>query len=268
MASEHSIDEFTLLCGRCGYVIEGLPGDGACPECGKPISESLPEARVGSPWQQGARQSSWVRTASALVRRPRETFDRVRIERVRSDELLLRSLLLAAIIMAAAAGLTTFASMATLGSSARGPRAELWWVGSALFAVFLMVTGTVGALTLLAVLTVVEQAGIRVYGRTRKWRITPDVAFVICSHAAIGWTIGALGMLIGVLGEWAYRQFFGGSGLVTRFLSIPAGFLFAMLCFEILVFIGMRRCKFANRPRPTPSTTPNNPPTDPPMTAA
>lgn len=39
------IDEFTLLCERCGYVVEGLPTEEVCPECAKPIAESLPQRR-------------------------------------------------------------------------------------------------------------------------------------------------------------------------------------------------------------------------------
>ncbi|MEZ6318065.1 MAG: hypothetical protein R3B49_04810 [Phycisphaerales bacterium] len=51
-------DEYTVLCERCGYVVEGLDPAGACPECGKPIAESLPERRVGTPWQR-ARSAWW-----------------------------------------------------------------------------------------------------------------------------------------------------------------------------------------------------------------
>jgi hypothetical protein len=50
-----------LLCEECGYEIGGLAREGACPECGGPIENSLPERRHGSPWQQ--RRSLW-----ALVR--------------------------------------------------------------------------------------------------------------------------------------------------------------------------------------------------------
>ena len=35
-------DEYTLLCERCGYIIEGLPTDNPCPECNRPIALSLP----------------------------------------------------------------------------------------------------------------------------------------------------------------------------------------------------------------------------------
>jgi hypothetical protein len=40
------ITEATLLCERCGYVLEGLDERGACPECGQPIAESLPSRRT------------------------------------------------------------------------------------------------------------------------------------------------------------------------------------------------------------------------------
>ena len=33
-------DEYTLLCEKCGYVIEGLDTNGNCPECGTKLIES------------------------------------------------------------------------------------------------------------------------------------------------------------------------------------------------------------------------------------
>ena len=35
----------TPRCERCGYTITGLPRSTACPECGRPVAESLPENR-------------------------------------------------------------------------------------------------------------------------------------------------------------------------------------------------------------------------------
>ena len=39
-------------------MIEGLDTQGHCPECGKPIAESLPERRIGTPWQQSPVQEA------------------------------------------------------------------------------------------------------------------------------------------------------------------------------------------------------------------
>jgi len=39
-------------CPESGHMLEALPNEPNCPECGKPISESLPERRAGTPWQR------------------------------------------------------------------------------------------------------------------------------------------------------------------------------------------------------------------------
>ena len=66
-------DEFEVLCERCGYVVEGLQASGNCPECGLVVEESLPEARPGSPWQQGPSVRSWLLTVWRVCLQPRRT---------------------------------------------------------------------------------------------------------------------------------------------------------------------------------------------------
>lgn len=72
-------DEYTLLCEKCGYVVEGLDIAGVCPECGKPIEESLPERRVGTPWQQEPGVKSLVRTWWMTLRHPKRTLDVIQV---------------------------------------------------------------------------------------------------------------------------------------------------------------------------------------------
>lgn len=57
------VKQFDLLCENCGYVLSGLDRDGACPECGRPIAQSLPSARTlvfggdtGTTWGQFVRR--------------------------------------------------------------------------------------------------------------------------------------------------------------------------------------------------------------------
>jgi hypothetical protein len=43
-----------LLCEGCGYILNGLPDDNRCPECGKPVAESSTDnARVPPAWERG-----------------------------------------------------------------------------------------------------------------------------------------------------------------------------------------------------------------------
>jgi hypothetical protein len=65
-------EEAQLLCEGCGYIVSGLPTDSRCPECAKPIAESLPELRVRPAWEQdegNAPERFWT-TTWAILRHP------------------------------------------------------------------------------------------------------------------------------------------------------------------------------------------------------
>src|SRR5436309_6100011 len=46
--------EHDILCEGCGYTLNGLPEGGRCPECGKPIAESVGHPRVPPAWERRA----------------------------------------------------------------------------------------------------------------------------------------------------------------------------------------------------------------------
>jgi hypothetical protein len=46
--------ETDLLCENCGYVLNGLPPDSRCPECGRPVADSDPALRGPTAWEQTA----------------------------------------------------------------------------------------------------------------------------------------------------------------------------------------------------------------------
>ena len=66
--------ETDLLCEGCGYVLNGLPADGRCPECGKPMAESSPLRRSVPAWEapQSAisRLISFFSTSAAVLFHP------------------------------------------------------------------------------------------------------------------------------------------------------------------------------------------------------
>src|SRR5437762_3263188 len=64
--------ETDLLCEGCGYTLNGLPDDSNCPECGKPIIESLRGRREVPAWERAGGRSIWnfLVTSAEVTFRP------------------------------------------------------------------------------------------------------------------------------------------------------------------------------------------------------
>ncbi|HEY2587004.1 MAG TPA: hypothetical protein VGI81_14760 [Tepidisphaeraceae bacterium] len=72
-AAIHVPAETDWLCEGCGYVLNGLPPGGNCPECGKPTGESSPELRQLPAWERP--EAGWwpmrfIATSAAVIFRP------------------------------------------------------------------------------------------------------------------------------------------------------------------------------------------------------
>lgn len=250
------IDEYTLLCERCGYVIEGLPKEGECPECGKPIAESLPERRVGTPWQQNPTAESLVATWWMSLRHPKRTLDVMMIDRTSTRALQRRSLSIVIL-----PGPMLFLMLVVGGHT---------WL-PAWFMVLVSVALPVGMYLLFAMLTNIESSGLQLLGRTRSARMTKEVSQAVTAHGATGWVLMTIGLstsfIIGIIaaafgvrpiphgeGEFAYYAF--GMNYLGDVLLHLAGYLFLAAClagflfFEWFAWLGLRRCKYANRTRP------------------
>jgi hypothetical protein len=62
-----------LLCSACGYVLDGIDQTGMCPECGKPISDSIGTDRIPPAWEatdSNNRFTAFIRTSSQIIFRP------------------------------------------------------------------------------------------------------------------------------------------------------------------------------------------------------
>jgi hypothetical protein len=241
--------ESDLLCETCGYVIQGLPLEGNCPECGVPIERSLPANRDGSAWQRRPSIGTWISTNYSMLRRPVQVFEQLRVDGLHRWSLLLINVFVAATL------LSLPWTGVLIGDPARAARTAPAWIRSLIFARSLSAQ-VLAVAAALFVLTAIEAAGIRFFGTRRGWRITRNVAWQVCTHASVGWIVAAVLTLLALI-VWLNISYFGLASWLERkgtwgtviFAAVPAsGFLAGLLVFESLVYLGMRRCRFANAP--------------------
>lgn len=253
-------DEFELLCERCGYSIEGLPASTNCPECAEPVAASLPESRPGSAWQRSRGAAAWGRTVLDLLRRPGRTIRSVRIEAERSARFRRVNVLLAAAILTVVPALT-YAVQTVRHQAPYSVRDLTWpWAESALrwagLAIVLLVWWA-GLTLALSLMTSVETWGIRTFGRVHGKRITRTVARTITAHATAGWVAAAvfvsggfaLGMLLYEVTNHRNVEPFRGVMMLSPIWMPTILGLIGLLAFESIVYLGVLRCKFANRER-------------------
>lgn len=224
------INEYTLLCEDCGYVIEGMAQEDRCPECGTRVVESLPERRSLIPGKRD------------IIRHPFRSFDRVTIED--PDSAGRRTAVRCLIAGSLVAGAFVIGWLPWWFVEMDLPRA----VYSALIATLTAVFASALLWVVLLLLTWIEMRGLRFIGARHGYRTTKAVAETVCSHASVGWVIGGAIWFLGwiAVGAGVLVDFFVPLGLLIGVVGLIAG----LLIFEGLAYIGMRRCKFANRARP------------------
>lgn len=249
--------EFDLLCEACGYLLEGLGADGACPECGRAIAESLPERRQGTPAQRSASPWALGRTvwlAVRSVRSPRVLWDAARVGDAVDGRICAMLLITASLFVAAHAAILRVPEViwGDWVFSTQSERALSVVVG-----VILVPTLLAGAMIMLGVLTWVEKTGIRMFGRMHGRRITPAVAMTIVAHASAGWLVGAAlltpAWLVGRgLAATADHVAMLRWQLVYMLpVILPAlAALLGLLLFEVITWQGVMRLRYANRERP------------------
>lgn len=208
------------------------------------MAESWPERRPGSLVQRRPGVAgAWFWSNLEVVLRPRRVFRRARIDPRSSAR-----------FFAINVGVVAAANVIGYSVAAR----RMW-----LDATLVLLVGIAGGLILL---TWMETLGLRLMARaqSRRWRVTPDVAWTVAHHASVGWLLGGVlmlcvwvtdpaGRLLDV--EWFNTMLYRRLGRTASDLYVPMRLvqvcvppLLGLLAFETLAFIGVRRCRFANAP--------------------
>jgi len=245
---ENRRDPDALLCESCGYALGGLDPASACPECGRAIATSLPDRRPGPAYLDRPSLRSWLVYARGALVGGAADRARLRIDGPAARRLLTTNVRLAA--TAPSLGVLTWLIARLLTQ----PTREL--AGDPVFQFGVIVGLPVCVLALaplLRLLTWIERRGIMLFGRRHGWRVTPEVALSVCAHASIGWVVAtALATVAVPLGglvarsstPMGWRSYLDLAPYAAPVLAFGVG----MIWFELLVFLGVRSCRYANRP--------------------
>lgn len=246
----------TPLCEDCGYDIQGLSGDGTkCPECGRAVASSLPTSRVGTPWQTAPTFRAWLETNLGMLRSPTRMFERLRMSKDGAGWLLFFNLLVASIILVSPWTGVLAADPVRRGFSrgvAEGITTALWVVPSQIAAL----------IAVMLLLTWIEFLGVRFIAGRRGWRLTQRAAWLVCCHASAGWIVLALMPFAALVVQFVLvvRPLFSAPPALTAWLgrvwgvtindvvmvaTPAAGFIVGIFIFELLVYKGVRACRFA-----------------------
>jgi hypothetical protein len=137
-----------VLCENCGYVLNGLPPDSRCPECGRPAAESDPALRGPTAWERprtAGAAAAFLTTSAAVLFRPTRFYRTLatRTDTPRATVFAQLYWVLASLLfgLAACAHATWF-----IFSDPRTPLRPLTWVGlSTLVYGFLILTTRLAA---------------------------------------------------------------------------------------------------------------------------
>ena len=253
MANQSDIPGFdVLLCERCGYVVSGLDGEGACPECGALIAESQPRMREGSAYQQ--RRGWWrlVKTGVGTLVRTKGMFERLRIDEKSGMSLMWRVVL----------GSTALPLMVLLLSNLTIFIKNIEYVSAGEVGMFFVVFGIVWGVVVIVgvVYATLAVPRIKYVARMRGMRMDNAIAWTIVGQASIGLAIFPLSFVVVeclqipvmLFAEFSgnYDVYSAGWYMVlstVTMVMVWVSLVLAFVEFEILLSMGTRRLRYRNR---------------------
>lgn len=259
-------DMQSLLCERCGYLLDDLDRAGECPECGVSIASVLPRLRKGSPWQRSQSLGSLIRTWWLLLTHPRASWENFQIHLASSLTLMACGLVFA----------TSLPSVLVLGIVFYGgivneaPEVIGWAI------MYLALIG--GGFLLVAMLySAFAVTRIKFWARQRGYRMDSNIAWTIIGNASLGLSLIPLllivailamiliGLLVQLRGDHSTEFtlvmiILGYSSWILSLAAIPTG----LIVFEVLSTMGVRRLRYRNlhsdeKSKPDPPSEPGPP---------
>jgi len=230
-------------CDVCGYDLRAAASDGRCPECGKPVVESLGQAN--RPLTEWERHPSWLRLGAVfrqlyqLVFAPRSLFYSMP---TREGQRAAQHWLIGSMVLVGLEAYLIVPSFAAVGVFE-------WWIG--LFAGGLAVAVVWALLALMMV--GIETAGIVVYGRFHGLHIELSAASKATCYSSIlmlFWVFLGGCQLVALAAFW-------NNGYARHYLprvsegisvgSLAVAHIAGLLWYELTVYRGVRAIQYANK---------------------
>jgi hypothetical protein len=235
--------ESDLLCEGCGYTLNGLPEDSNCPECGKPIQESIGSARQVPKWERenGRSVGTFLSTSADIIFRPTRFYKNLATRRDIKPARQFATVHW--IVTSVLFGLAMYGHLGwylTWGMSWMGLRGSpsLWIAAVLILITYLALHG----ITIIAARLTTWEAAYR------GLRLPINVVLRGMFYHAAHYVPVALAVAVTVYGYQWFERTFPGKLSIDHYLYILCGevILFAGYLFNTY-WIGMRNMMYANR---------------------